>query len=59
LSHEVAIAEIERCSGTQFDPQFAALFVQIQDKILAAKNNPEEYYERYSYLKNNLGINLD
>ncbi len=59
LSHETAIAEIERCAGTQFDPEFAALFIQIQDKILAAKNNPEEYYEKYSYLKNNMGINLD
>ena len=59
LPHESAIAEIQRCAGTQFDPQFAALFIKIQDKILAAKNNPEEYYERYSYLKNDLGINLD
>ena len=59
LSHETAIAEIERCAGTQFDPEFATLFIQIQDKILAAKNNPEEYYEKYSYLKNDMGINLD
>lgn len=59
LSHETAIAEIEKCSGSQFDPQYAALFISIQDKILAAKNNPEEYYEKYSYLKNNLGIRLD
>lgn len=59
LSHETAIAEIERCAGTQFDPEFAALFIQIQDKILAAKNNPEEYYEKYSYLKNDMEINLD
>lgn len=59
LSHEEAIAEIARCSGTQFDPKFAELFIQIQDKILAAKNNPEEYYEKYSYLKNDMGINLE
>lgn len=58
LSHEVAIAEIERCSGSQFDPTFAALFIQNQDKILAAKENPEKYYEQYSYLKNSIGINL-
>jgi putative nucleotidyltransferase with HDIG domain len=28
LPHEVAIAEIERCSGTQFDPEVAATFTE-------------------------------
>jgi len=56
LSHEVAISEIERCAGSQFDPKLAALFIKNQDKILAAKENPDEYYEKYSYLKNTLGI---
>ncbi len=28
LPHEVAIAEIERCSGSQFDPDFAGEFVE-------------------------------
>ena len=59
LPHEAAIAEIQRCAGTQFDPHFAELFIKIQDKILEAKNNPEKYYEKYSYLKNDLGLNLD
>ena len=50
LDHEVAIEEIKRCSGTQFDPNLAALFVKLGDTIKAAKENPEEYYEKYSYL---------
>ena len=56
LSHETAIAEIERCAGSQFDPKLAELFIKNQDKMLAAKENPDEYYEKYSYLKNSLGI---
>ena len=51
LEHEVAIDEIKRCAGTQFDPNLAALFVKLQDTIKAAKENPEEYYEKYSYLQ--------
>jgi HD-GYP domain-containing protein (c-di-GMP phosphodiesterase class II) len=27
LPHEVAVGEIERCAGTQFDPELAAAFV--------------------------------
>lgn len=50
LEHEVAIEEIKRCSGTQFDPKLAELFVNLGDTIKAAKENPEEYYEKYSYL---------
>jgi HD-GYP domain-containing protein (c-di-GMP phosphodiesterase class II) len=27
LRHEVAVAEIERCAGTQFDPELSELFL--------------------------------
>ncbi len=50
LDHEVAIAEIEKCAGSQFDPALAQKFVEIQDIIKAAKENPEEYYMKYSTL---------
>lgn len=50
LEHEVAISEIQRCSGSQFQPELAQKFVEIQDIIKAAKNNPEEYYTKYSTL---------
>jgi HD-GYP domain-containing protein (c-di-GMP phosphodiesterase class II) len=29
LPHEVAISEIERCAGTQFDPEIADAFVKL------------------------------
>ena len=29
LPHEVAIGEIERCAGTQFDPELADAFVRL------------------------------
>ncbi len=51
LSHEVAIEEIKKCAGTQFDPNLAQKFIEIQDKIKEAKDNPEQYYEEYSMLK--------
>ena len=50
LSHETAIEEIQRCSGTQFDPKLAAKFVEIQEKIKHAKENPDEEYKKYSSL---------
>jgi HD-GYP domain-containing protein (c-di-GMP phosphodiesterase class II) len=28
LSHERAMAELERCAGTQFDPEVVAAFVE-------------------------------
>jgi HD-GYP domain-containing protein (c-di-GMP phosphodiesterase class II) len=31
MSHKEAVAEISRCSGTQFDPDIAELFIKIMD----------------------------
>lgn len=51
LGHDVAIAEIKKCSGSQFDPHLAEMFVNLSDKIEAAKEKPEEFYNHYSYLQ--------
>jgi HD-GYP domain-containing protein (c-di-GMP phosphodiesterase class II) len=29
LSHEEALAEVERCSGTQFDPEIVRVFLEL------------------------------
>jgi HD-GYP domain-containing protein (c-di-GMP phosphodiesterase class II) len=29
LTHEEALAEVERCAGTQFDPQIASVFLEL------------------------------
>lgn len=50
LEHEVAISEVKRCAGTQFDPELAAAFVRVADKIDEARKNPEGVYEQYSVL---------
>lgn len=58
LSHEVAISEIKRCSGTQFDPELAGLFVKLSPIIDAARKNPEEYYQKYSFLVKNIDFKI-
>ena len=50
LSHETAIEEINRCSGSQFDPPLAELFISISDEIELIKQDPEGVYSKYSYL---------
>lgn len=50
LSHEIAIAEIQKCAGSQFDPKLAEKFISIQDEINNARQNVEEYYNKYSHL---------
>lgn len=51
LPHEIAIQEIKRCAGIQFDPELAELFVANEAEIKAAKDNPEEYYNKLSFLQ--------
>ena len=58
LEHEVAISEIKRCAGTQFDPELAKMFVALADEIDAARKNPEEYYKKYSILGKNIEFKL-
>ena len=29
LTHDEALAEVERCSGTQFDPEIARIFLEL------------------------------
>ena len=58
LSHQQAIEEIERCSGAQFDPVLAEKFIGLKDTIESAKNSPEEYYNRYSYLKKEINFTI-
>ena len=50
LSHEIAIEEIGRCAGSQFDPKLAEIFVGIRDEIALIKEDPETSYPKYSYL---------
>lgn len=50
LSHEEAINEIKRCSGTQFDPSLAEIFIRISDEIAQIKQDPDGFYPKYSYL---------
>ncbi len=59
LTHETAINEIDKCAGSQFDPQLAQKFVEIQDVIKAAKDNPEEYYMKYSTLYKEINNSYD
>lgn len=50
LSHQFALEEIIRCSGTQFDPNLAEIFVSIGEEIETIKKDPEGCYSKYSYL---------
>lgn len=50
LLHQEAIDEINRCSGTQFDPELTRLFVSISDEINLIKQDPDGCYSKYSYL---------
>ncbi len=58
LEHMEAINEIERCKGSQFDPELAQKFIDMQDLILQAKENPEEFYAQYSVLQKKVAENI-
>lgn len=58
LDHSVAIEEIKKCAGSQFDPYLAEKFIEFQDIIKAAKEHPEEYYSRYSYLQKESNLRI-
>lgn len=58
LSHEVAISEIKRCAGTQFDPNLAEIFIKLEAKINDARMNPEEAYQKYSFLVKNIDFKI-
>ena len=40
LSHEIAIAELRRCAGTQFDPRIVAVFIMEMEKWRRDQGNP-------------------
>ena len=54
----LSIEEIKKCSGSQFDPTFAEKFVELESLILSAKENPEEYYYKYSYLQKESNLRI-
>ena len=58
LPHEVAMNEIKRCSGTQFDPTLAELFLRVSPIIDEARKNPESYYQKYSFLVKNIDFKI-
>ena len=58
LSHDVAMLEIRRCSGTQFDPNLADIFISLSDVIDDARKNPEEAYQKYSLLAKNINFKI-
>ena len=43
LRHEVAVAEIERCAGTQFDPELAELFLARLEELRARSSSQGDH----------------
>ena len=58
LPHDVAINEIKRCAGSQFDPALAEVFIKVAPIIDEARKNPEVYYQRYSFLVQNIDFKI-
>jgi response regulator RpfG family c-di-GMP phosphodiesterase len=48
LSHITELEEIQRCSGTQFDPAVVEAFLRVEGVFNEASKSPEEYYNKYS-----------
>ncbi|MCY0880591.1 MAG: hypothetical protein OWS74_01215, partial [Firmicutes bacterium] len=42
LSHEAAMAEIQRCAGSQLDPQVVQAFVQLSQRVALLTGNWRE-----------------
>jgi HD-GYP domain-containing protein (c-di-GMP phosphodiesterase class II) len=39
MTHEQALEEIRRCSGTQFDPDIARIFIELKTKTAMVKQS--------------------
>lgn len=50
LPHEIAVEEIKRCAGSQFDPDIVEVYLQVEHIFAAALADPVEYYNKYSIL---------
>ena len=50
LAHSVAIEEIQKCTGAQFDPEITRIFMELEQVFYSASQEPEKYYNEYSIL---------
>lgn len=50
LPHEVAVEEIKKCSGAQFDPEIVKIFLEQEHVFFEAQQNPEKLYNENSIL---------
>ena len=50
LAHEIAVEEIKRCAGTQFDPEVVKAFMKVENLFKEAVDDPVGYYAEYSVI---------